>query len=93
VLGIPAGAVAAADIHIDEFQSASARYTPTVRLTSRPIGYRLGTGQLIVDLRQLPWAEGPDDLGFGPPRDRADDRVVPANVCIDGDVHRRRRAS
>jgi phage shock protein PspC (stress-responsive transcriptional regulator) len=85
-LGIPAGAVAAADIHID--QSVGQRtYTPTAQADLPADGYKLGAGQLIVDLRKLPWAKGQTipvsaHLGFGQMI-----VSVPPNVCIDGDVH------
>ena len=85
-LGIPAGAVAAADIHID--QSVGQRtYTPTAQADLPADGYRLGAGQLVVDLRSLPWAKGQTipvsaHLGFGQMI-----VSVPPNVCIDGDVH------
>ena len=86
VLGIPAAAVAAADINIDE-SIGQRTYTPTVAADIPADGYRLGTGQLIVDLRQLPWQKRADDSGLGPPRDRADDRLRPAQR-----LHRWRRA-
>jgi phage shock protein PspC (stress-responsive transcriptional regulator) len=85
-LGIPAGAIAAADIHVD--QSVGQRtYTPTAQADLPADGYRLGAGQLIVDLRKLPWAKGQTipvsaHLGFGQMI-----VSVPPNVCIDGDVH------
>jgi phage shock protein PspC (stress-responsive transcriptional regulator) len=85
-LGIPAGAVAAADIHID--QSVGQRtYTPTVQADLPADGYKLGAGQLTVDLRKLPWAKGQTipvsaHLGFGQMI-----VSVPPNVCIDGNVH------
>jgi phage shock protein PspC (stress-responsive transcriptional regulator) len=85
-LGIPAGAVAAADIHID--QSVGQRtYTPTAQADLPADGYKLGAGQLIVDLRKLPWAKGQTipvsaHLGFGQMI-----VSVPPNVCINGDVH------
>ena len=86
VLGIPAAAVAAADIHIDE-SVGQRTYTPTVAADIPADGYRLGTGQLIVDLRQLPWQKGQTipvsaHLGIGQMI-----VSVPPNVCIDGDVH------
>lgn len=85
-LGIPAGAVAAADIHIDG-SIGKRTYTPTVQADLPADGYRLGTGQLIVDLRQLPWKKGQAipvsaHLGIGQMI-----VSVPPNVCIDGDVH------
>ena len=85
-LGIPAGAVAAADIHID--QSVGQRtYTPTAQADLPADGYKLGAGQLIVDLRKLPWAKGKTipvsaRLGFGQMI-----VSVPRNVCIDGEAH------
>ena len=86
VLGIPAAAVAAADIQIDE-SVGQRTYTPTVAADIPADGYRLGTGQLIVDLRRLPWKNGQTisvsaHLGIGQMI-----VSVPANVCIDGDVH------
>jgi phage shock protein PspC (stress-responsive transcriptional regulator) len=86
VLGIPAGTVAAADIHIDE-SIGKRTYTPTTQADIPADGYRLGTGQLIVDLRSLPWAKGQTvpvsaHLGIGQMI-----VSVPPNVCIDGDVH------
>src|SRR5262245_637263 len=85
-LGIPAGAVAAADIHIDE-SIGQRTYTPTTQADIPVDGYRLGTGQLIVDLRNLPWAKGQTipvsaHLGIGQMI-----VSVPPSVCIDGDVH------
>ncbi len=83
VLAIPAGAVAAADIDIDS-SIGERTYTPTVVGDIPADGYELGTGQLVVDLRQLPWAKGETipvsaHLGIG--------QVivsVPKRVCIDG---------
>jgi phage shock protein PspC (stress-responsive transcriptional regulator) len=57
VLGIPAGAVAAADIHFAG-SIGQRTYTPSVVADLPADGYELGTGQLIVDLRELPWAPG-----------------------------------
>lgn len=85
-LGIPAGAVAAADVHIDE-SIGERTYTPTTQADLPASGYELGAGQLIVDLRSLPWAKSQSipvsaHLGFGQMI-----VSVPPNVCIDGDVH------
>ena len=82
VLGTPAAAVAAADIHIDE-SIGERTYTPTVTADIPADGYKLGTGQLIVDLRRLPWKNGQTisasaHLGIGQMI-----VSVPANVCID----------
>jgi phage shock protein PspC (stress-responsive transcriptional regulator) len=83
VLGIPAGAIAAADIDIDG-SIGERTYTPTVPADIPADGYKLGTGQLIVDLRELPWKPGQTitasaHLGIG-------QMVVsaPPNVCVQG---------
>jgi phage shock protein PspC (stress-responsive transcriptional regulator) len=83
VLGIPAGAVAAADIDIDS-SVGERTYTPTVVADIPADGYKLGTGQLVVDLRQLPWAKGQTipvsaHLGVGQMI-----VSVPKTVCVDG---------
>lgn len=83
VLGIPAGAIAAAGIDIDG-SIGERSYTPTLPADISADGYELGTGQLLVDLRELPWKPGQTitasaHLGIG--------RMivsVPSNVCIDG---------
>ena len=83
VLGIPAGAIAAADIDIDA-SVGERTYTPTVPTDIPADGYKLGTGQLIVDLRDLPWKPGKTiaasaHLGIG-------QLIVsaPPNVCVQG---------
>jgi phage shock protein PspC (stress-responsive transcriptional regulator) len=83
VLGIPAGAIAAADIDIDG-SIGQRTYTPTVPADIPADGYKLGTGQLIVDLRNLPWKRGQTvnasaHLGIG-------QMIVsaPPNVCVLG---------
>ena len=83
VLGIPAGAIAAADIDIDG-SVGERTYTPTVPTDIPADGYKLGTGQLIVDLRDLPWKPGKTiaasaHLGIG-------QLIVsaPPNVCVQG---------
>jgi phage shock protein PspC (stress-responsive transcriptional regulator) len=83
VLGIPAGAIAAANIDIDG-SIGERTYTPTVPADIPADGYKLGTGQLIVDLRQLPWKPGQTiaasaHLGIGQMI-----VSVPSNVCIEG---------
>jgi phage shock protein PspC (stress-responsive transcriptional regulator) len=83
VLGIPAGAIAAADIEIDD-SVGERTYTPTVAADLPADGYKLGTGQLVVDLRQLPWAAGQTTaasahLGIGQMI-----VSVPPNVCVVG---------
>src|SRR4051794_40905328 len=54
VLGVPAGAVASADIHFSG-SIGERTYTPTAVADLHAATYELGTGQLIVDLRRLPW--------------------------------------
>jgi phage shock protein PspC (stress-responsive transcriptional regulator) len=83
VLGIPAGAIAAADIDIDG-SIGQRTYTPSVPADIPADGYKLGTGQLIVDLRDLPWKPGRTiaasaHLGIG-------QLIVsaPRNVCVQG---------
>ena len=83
VLGVPAGAIAAADIKIDG-SIGQRTYTPTVPADIPADGYKLGTGQLIVDLRALHWKAGQTitasaHLGFG-------QLIVsaPAGVCVQG---------
>jgi phage shock protein PspC (stress-responsive transcriptional regulator) len=83
VLGIPAGAVAAADIKIDS-SIGQRTYTPRVVADIPADGYKLGTGQLVVDLRDLPWKKGETiatsaDLGVGQLI-----VSVPSNVCVVG---------
>ena len=85
VLGIPAGAIAAADIKFDN-SVGERTYTPTVTADIPAEGYKLGTGQLVVDLRQLPWKPGQTiaasaHLGLG-------QMIVsaPSNVCVVGHV-------
>jgi phage shock protein PspC (stress-responsive transcriptional regulator) len=83
VLGIPAGAVAAADINFDN-SVGQRTYTPTVAADIPAGGYKLGTGQLTVDLRQLPWKPGQTiaasaHLGIGQMI-----VSVPSRVCVVG---------
>ncbi len=83
VLGVPAGAIAAADIDVDG-SIGERTYTPTLPADIPADGYRLGTGQLIVDLRDLPWKPGETiaasaHLGIG-------QMIVsaPPGVCVQG---------
>jgi phage shock protein PspC (stress-responsive transcriptional regulator) len=83
VLAIPAGAIAAADIDIDG-SIGERTYTPTVSTDIPADGYKLGTGQLVVDLRDLPWKPGESiaasaHLGIGQLI-----VSVPPNVCVQG---------
>jgi phage shock protein PspC (stress-responsive transcriptional regulator) len=83
VLGIPAGAIAAADIDIDG-SVGERNYTPNTVADVPADGFELGTGQLVVDLRELPWKEGrkiavSSHLGIGQMI-----VSVPKNVCVVG---------
>ena len=83
VLGIPAGGIAAADIKFDN-SVGERTYAPTVAADIPAEGYKLGTGQLTVDLRQLPWKKGEtiavsSHLGIGQMI-----VSVPPRVCIVG---------
>jgi phage shock protein PspC (stress-responsive transcriptional regulator) len=83
VLGIPAGAIAAADIKFDN-SVGERTYTPAVAADIPAEGYKLGTGQLVVDLRQLPWKDGQTikasaHLGLGQMI-----VSVPSRVCVVG---------
>jgi phage shock protein PspC (stress-responsive transcriptional regulator) len=83
VLGIPAGGIAAADIKFDN-SVGERTYTPTVAADIPAEGYKLGTGQLVVDLRRLPWKPGQTiaasaHLGLGQMI-----VSVPSRVCVVG---------
>jgi phage shock protein PspC (stress-responsive transcriptional regulator) len=83
VLGIPAGGIAAADIQFDN-SVGERTYTPTVATDIPAEGYKLGTGQLVVDLRRLPWKPGQTiaasaHLGLGQMI-----VSVPSGVCVVG---------
>jgi phage shock protein PspC (stress-responsive transcriptional regulator) len=83
VLGIPAGGIAAADIKFDN-SVGERTYTPTTVADLSAVDYKLGTGQLVVDLRRLPWAKGKTftasaHLGIGQMI-----VSVPSNVCVVG---------
>jgi phage shock protein PspC (stress-responsive transcriptional regulator) len=85
VLAIPAGAVAAADIRFDG-SIGKREYNPAAVADLPSDGYSLGTGQLIVDLRDLPWTPGQTipvkaELGMGQMI-----VSVPSNVCVTGDA-------
>jgi phage shock protein PspC (stress-responsive transcriptional regulator) len=81
VLGLPAGATAAADIRFDG-GIGEREYRP-IAVTDIPSdGYDFGVGQMIVDLRDLPWAAGQtipvsSELGVGQMI-----VSVPSNVCV-----------
>jgi|1186.fasta_scaffold03817_3 phage shock protein PspC (stress-responsive transcriptional regulator) len=83
VLGLPAAAIATADIHFSG-SIGERDYTPTVVRDVPADGYRLGTGQMTIDLRKLPWEKGQTvhvtaHQGLGQMI-----VSVPKNVCIVG---------
>jgi phage shock protein PspC (stress-responsive transcriptional regulator) len=85
VLAIPAGAIAAADVNIDE-SLGEREYRPATAADIPEDGYELGAGQLVVDLRDLPWAEGQTipvsaELGMGQLI-----VSVPSDVCVVADA-------
>jgi phage shock protein PspC (stress-responsive transcriptional regulator) len=85
LLAIPAGAVAAADVHIDA-SMGEREYRPAAVADIPEDGYELGMGKLIVDLRDLPWAKGEAipvsaELGMGQMI-----VSVPSNVCVVADA-------
>lgn len=82
VLGVPAGATAAADIHFDG-GIGERHYRPAAVSDLPTDGYDFGVGQMVVDLRDLPWTSGQtisvsSKLGIGQMI-----VSVPTNVCVD----------
>jgi phage shock protein PspC (stress-responsive transcriptional regulator) len=82
ILAMPAGAVAAADIHFDG-GIGERTYRPATVTDLPADGYDLGVGRLVVDLRDYSWQPGQtvsldSELGIG-------QMVVsvPASVCVD----------
>jgi phage shock protein PspC (stress-responsive transcriptional regulator) len=81
VLALPAGATAAADIHFDG-GIGERTYNPTTVADIPADGYDFGVGQMTVDLRDLPWANGQtiavkSNLGVGQMI-----VSVPTSVCV-----------
>jgi phage shock protein PspC (stress-responsive transcriptional regulator) len=81
LLGVPAGAIAATDVHFDG-GIGERDYHPAQVADIPADGYELGIGQLIVDLRDIPWQNGQtipvkSDLGIGQMI-----VSVPENVCV-----------
>jgi phage shock protein PspC (stress-responsive transcriptional regulator) len=81
VLAIPAGATAAADIHFNG-GIGERNYRPTTVTDIPTDGYDFGVGELQVDLRDLPWANGQtipvkSNLGVGQMI-----VSVPTSVCV-----------
>jgi phage shock protein PspC (stress-responsive transcriptional regulator) len=87
-MAVPLGAVAAADIHFSD-GIGQRHYRPASFSSVPSDGYELGIGQLLVDLRELPWQEDSVldvnvDLGMGELA-----VAVPENVCVSADVSTR----
>jgi phage shock protein PspC (stress-responsive transcriptional regulator) len=85
VLGVPAGATAAADIHFDG-GIGERHYTPAAVTDIPAAGYDFGVGQMIVDLRDLPWTNGQtisvsSKMGVGQMI-----VSVPSKVCVHADA-------
>jgi phage shock protein PspC (stress-responsive transcriptional regulator) len=85
VLALPAGAVAAADVRFDG-GIGERDYRPTSAAQVPDDGYSLGIGQLVVDLRGLPWHRDQTldlatDMGVGQTV-----VSVPSNVCVQADA-------
>jgi phage shock protein PspC (stress-responsive transcriptional regulator)/predicted membrane protein len=84
-LAVPLGAVAATDIRFSD-GIGERHYRPASFESVPEDGYELGIGELLVDLRELPWTDTSTldlnvDLGMG--------RLavaVPENVCVSADV-------
>jgi phage shock protein PspC (stress-responsive transcriptional regulator)/predicted membrane protein len=84
-LAVPLGAVAATDIRFSD-GIGERHYRPASFASVPADGYELGIGELLVDLRELPWTDSTTldlnvDLGMG--------RLavaVPEDVCVSADV-------
>jgi phage shock protein PspC (stress-responsive transcriptional regulator) len=81
VLAIPAGVVSAAGISLDG-GVGQRTYTPAAMADLKPGGYRLGAGELQLDLRRMQWPAGAQvslklDVGTGHAL-----VIVPADVCV-----------
>jgi phage shock protein PspC (stress-responsive transcriptional regulator) len=81
VLALPAGATAAADIHFNG-GIGERTYHPTTVADIPAGGYDFGVGEMQVDLRDLPWANGQtiavkSNLGVGQMI-----VSVPSSVCV-----------
>jgi phage shock protein PspC (stress-responsive transcriptional regulator) len=82
ILGLPAGATAAADINFSG-GIGERDYRPAAVMDLPADGYDFGVGQMIVDLRDLPWKDGQTvslstELGIGQLI-----VSVPPGVCVD----------
>lgn len=80
-LAIPAGVVAAAGVDVHH-GVGTRNYAPASIADVRPGGYKLGVGQLVVDLRDTQWPKGDTinlkmDVGTGHAL-----VLVPTDVCV-----------
>jgi phage shock protein PspC (stress-responsive transcriptional regulator) len=85
ILALPAGGIAAADIRFDG-GIGEREYRPAAVTDLPADGYDFGVGQMVVDLRNLPWTDGQtvslsSDLGIGQMI-----VSVPPKVCVDADA-------
>jgi phage shock protein PspC (stress-responsive transcriptional regulator) len=85
ILGLPAGAIAAADIRF-EGGIGEREYRPAAVADLPSDGYDFGVGQMTVDLRDLPWTDGQTvplstELGIGQLI-----VSVPPDVCVDAEA-------
>ena len=81
VLAIPAGVVSAAGIDLDG-GVGQRTYTPAAIADLKPGGYKLGAGELVLDLRRMHWpadAQVPVKLDVGTGHALV---VVPPDVCV-----------
>ncbi|MCW3024219.1 MAG: PspC protein [Conexibacter sp.] len=86
VLAIPAGVVSAAGISLDG-GVGQRTYTPAAMADLKPAGYRLGAGELQLDLRRMQWPADAQvslklDVGTGHAL-----VIVPADVCVQARTH------
>ncbi|MCW3002967.1 MAG: PspC protein [Conexibacter sp.] len=86
VLAIPAGVVSAAGIDMDG-GVGDRTYTPATIADLKPGGYRLGAGELDLDLRHMRWPAGAQvavkaDIGTGHML-----LIVPDDVCVQARTH------
>lgn len=86
VLAIPSGVVAAAGIDADG-GVGDRTYRPATVDNLKPGGYKLGTGEIELDLRNLDWRAGDPirtkvKVGIGHAL-----VLVPEDVCVQADAH------
>jgi phage shock protein PspC (stress-responsive transcriptional regulator) len=86
VLAIPAGVVSAAGIDLDG-GVGERTYAPATVADLKPGGYRLGAGELVIDLRRMDWPKTAVvavkvDAGTGHAL-----VLVPRDVCVQATTH------